>query len=68
MAIIKVAHDVSEEAIARINILREQVLNHDCDWSGAEITIERGEFTCVECTDEIAGSQLLAKVQKAIAD
>jgi len=68
MAIIKVAHNVSDVAISRIEQVADETLKHDCNWSGAEITIKRGEFTCVECTDEIAGAQLLAKVHQAIED
>jgi hypothetical protein len=66
MAVLKVSNDVSEAAMERIEAIVEKTLNYDPDWSGAEIVIKRDDCTCVECSDEVAGSQLLAKVNRAI--
>lgn len=66
MATIKVAHNVSDAALARIESVVENTLNYDCNWNGANIEIERDDFTCVECTDAVAGAQLLSQVNRAI--
>lgn len=66
MAIVRVSHNVSDAALARIEAVIEKTLNYDPNWNGASITIERDEFTCVECSDDLAGAQLLAKINRAI--
>ncbi len=66
MTTIKVSYNVSDSAIARIEAVVEKTLNHDCNWNGASIEIERADWTCVECNDEADGVLLLAKVNQAI--
>jgi hypothetical protein len=67
MAILKIAHDVADAAVVRIESLVEKTLNYDCNWNGATIEIERDDFTSVECSDDIAGSQLLSQVNQIIS-
>lgn len=66
MAIARVSHSVTDAALARIEAVIEKTLNYDPNWNGASIAIERDQFTCVECSDELAGLQLLAKINQAI--
>lgn len=61
MTTIKVAHNVSDAAIARVEAVVEKTLNYDCNWNGASIEIERGDFTCVDCDDAIAALSCLQK-------
>lgn len=62
MATIKVAYDVNAKAFAAIKALAAETVATDVNWNGAEISVERDEFTCVECNDEIAGTILLRQV------
>ena len=67
-ATIKLAHEVSEEACARVEAMVAHKLLYDCNWSGGQVDIEVDDFTCVDCDDELAGSLLLIAVNKAIND
>lgn len=62
MAIIKVAYEVSAQNFAAIEALAAETVAADVNWNGAEISVERDDYTCVECKDEIAGAMLLTEV------
>jgi hypothetical protein len=66
MATVKVSHNVSESALERIEQVVERAMNYNPNWNGVDIKIERDDFTCVDCRDEVAGAQLLAEVNRAI--
>lgn len=66
MATIKVAYDVTAKAFAAIEALAVETVENDVNWNGAEISVERDDFTCVDCKDEIAGTALLNKVYDLI--
>lgn len=57
---------VSADAFARVQALAEEVVLRDCDWNGASISVERGDYTSIDCQDEVAGTALLARVYRAI--
>lgn len=62
MATIKVAYEVSAENFAAIKALAAETVATDVNWNGASIEVERDDYTCVECKDEIAGAMLLTEV------
>lgn len=62
MATIKVAYEVSAENFAAIKALAAETVATDVNWNGASIEVERDDYTCVECEDEIAGAMLLTEV------
>lgn len=66
ITVVKVAFDVSDEAVERVEKIVDDVLMRDPNWNGSQIEIERDDFTCVDCSDEVAGAVLLSKVQRAI--
>lgn len=62
MTIIKIAYEVPAEAVARVESALEDVALRDPNWNGAEFSVERDDFTCVETSDELAGTSLLHSV------
>ena len=66
MATIKVAYEVSEKAFKAVEALAVETVENDINWSGAIIEVERDDYTCVECNDEYAGTQLLLYVYDVI--
>ena len=66
MATIKVAYDVSDKAFEAIEALAVETVETGVNWDGAEISVERDDYTCVECNDEIAGTALLREVYDLI--
>jgi len=66
VTVINLAHEVSDAAVERVRRLVDNVLSRNPNWSGAEIEIERDDFTWVDCSDELDGSMLLASVVRAI--
>ena len=66
MATIQIAANISAEAFARVQALAAETEKTNPNWNGADIRVERGDFTCVEDADELAGSALLHAVHRAI--
>lgn len=66
MTTIQIAANVSAEAFARVQALAVETEKTDPNWNGADIRVERGDFTCVEGADELAGAVLLKSVFHAI--
>jgi hypothetical protein len=66
MATITLHYDVPPKAVARVRALLDKERLTNPNWSGSEFIIERGEATCIDATDEIAGAQLLSRVFAAI--
>lgn len=66
MATIKVAYEVSEKAFKAVEALAVETVETDINWNGAVIDVERDDYTCVECNDEYAGTQLLRYVYDVI--
>ena len=64
---IYVAEHVSATAFSRVQALAEQTSLRDVNWNGATINVERGDFTCVEGSDELRDTILLNAVDRAIA-
>lgn len=66
MAIIKVAYEINANAYNAIKELAKETVERDVNWNGSVIKVERDDFTCIDCEDEIAGAQLLSKVYNII--
>ena len=68
MTTIKIAYDVSDDAVARVESALNDVLLHDANWSGAEFKIERDEYTWIEGDESHNAASLLHSViQPAIS-
>lgn len=66
MTVVKISHEVPADAVARVRSLLDLVEMREPSFNGADIRIERDDFTCVECDDQIAGADLLQRVYAAI--
>lgn len=53
---------VSRTAFARIEQMMADSVARDSDLSGVECVIEYGEFTAVECSDEIIAARILSAI------
>ena len=65
-ATITVDFSASAEAFARVEALAAETVLRNVNWNGATLRVERGEFTCIDGADEIAGAALLNDVYRAI--
>ena len=65
MPTIRISHEDAARLPA-IERLAEEVVTQDPNWAGAEFTVEIGEFTEIDCEDEIAGAALYAQVRDCI--
>ncbi|WP_041689325.1 hypothetical protein [Enterobacter sp. 638] len=66
MTTISIAHDVTDETIAEIQSLLDEVSVRDIAWNGVEFEIERGDFTCIESDESAEAVILLRKINKII--
>lgn len=64
---IYVADTVSAAAFARVESLAAATADRDINWNGETIKVERGDFTCVEGSDELRDTILLNAVDRAIS-
>lgn len=47
MTTVQIARDVSDEAFQKIQAYLDDLVLTDPDWNGAEITLERDDYTCI---------------------
>jgi len=67
MTTIYLSHtDASTANLAAVRGIARDAMLFNPDWSGADIRVARGDYTEIDTTEEIAGAQLLARVQAAI--
>jgi hypothetical protein len=64
--VIQLAHEVSPEALARVEALLDKTALWDPNWSGADFTIQRDDYTCLPDSNTLKGAQLLNNIQRAI--
>lgn len=68
MTRICIAHDVSDEAVARVEALLDETALRDPDWNGAEFCIVRNDFTAIDDSNGIRAAILLSAVHRAIQE
>lgn len=67
MAMIYIAHkDATENTMRKIRELAEETMLRNPNWNGADIKVETDDHTWIDCSDEIAGAQLLSDVVDVI--
>ena len=63
---ITIDSNVSNAAFEKIQAMASRAVFENLNLNGASINVERGDFTCVDGPDEIAGAQMLADVHRII--
>lgn len=66
MVTIKLSHSVSDDKKREVEKMAQDEVLRNPNFNGAEIEVNRDEFTCVEDSDEVRGSILLSKVNAII--
>lgn len=64
--IITLSEDTSADAEAGIRAYLDLAIIENPALNGVDISIERGDYTCVDGADELIGAQVLADVQRII--
>lgn len=68
MTTIVIAYDVQDDKIKEIERLLNDVAIRDVNWSGVQLEIERGDFTCIPDDESADAVKLLNKIQAIISD
>lgn len=63
---ITISYDVPAEKIEEIKEFMDKELLFNCNLSGADYSIERGDHTCIDWFDENTATILLSKIQHII--
>ena len=68
MATVSVEYSVSDDRFSEITAACSYAEKFDPNFNGQEIEVRRGDFTCVDNCDEIAGCVLLNAVNHIAYD
>lgn len=65
--VVQVAHEVPEDAFARVQQVLDATQLHDISFNGCDLSAERSDFTCIEeGTSHSDAARLFSAVEDAI--
>ena len=68
MTTVVISHAVSDSKVEAVLKYLDHVALRDVRWNGAEFTIERGDFTCIEYDESADAVALLHGVLEVLSE